>query len=47
MPKTKLMVSGRTSTAEDKAAITTGDEQVENVNVFSFNLGSVICHQEE
>ena len=41
MPKTKLMVSGREATAEDKALIAPGDEQVESVNGFSY-LGSVI-----
>ena len=39
--KTKLMVSGREVTAEDKAPFAAGDEQVESVNEFS-PLGSVI-----
>ena len=33
--KTKLTVSGREVTAEDKAPIAAGDEQVESVNEFS------------
>ena len=41
VPKTKLMVSGREATAEDRAPIPTGDEQVESVTEFSY-LGSVI-----
>ena len=36
VPKTKLMVSGREATAEDRAPIPTGDEQVESVTEFSY-----------
>ena len=41
VPKKKLLVSGREATAEDRAPIAAGDEQVESVNEFSY-LGSVI-----
>ena len=41
VPKTKVLVSGRKATAEDKAPIAAGDDQVESVNAFSY-LRSVI-----
>ena len=42
VPKTKLMVSGREATAEDKAPITAGDEQVENVRVLVLRVSDFV-----
>ena len=42
IPKTKLMVTGRKATAEDRASIPVGDYQIECVTEFPY-LGSVIA----
>ena len=42
IPKTKLIVTGRKATADDRAPITVGDYQIECVTEFPY-LGSVIA----